>query len=196
MHHLVTRATRTPHVRWGLLSAFFVAKIVTLECSADAHSSRTRSCATQCFGYIRIVLFATRFSNAVFWQHFQVKRGSMSMLEAKVTVGNDHTPSEDTVSRANALKDEGNKLLQGKSVNPWRNKCAGSLNAYGSVTCISVVDFLRQEVREGVGLVHSSHRNVPHGHSLLEPSTCCHQAGELWPGYCRCRVSYWVGDWS
>jgi hypothetical protein len=56
-----------------------------------------------------------------------VKEGSMSMLEAKVTVGNDHTPSEDTVSRANALKDEGNKLLQGKSVNPWRNKCAGSL---------------------------------------------------------------------
>jgi hypothetical protein len=40
----------------------------------------------------------------------------MSMLvEAKVTVGNDHTPSQDTMDRANALKDEGNKLLQGGS---------------------------------------------------------------------------------
>lgn len=91
-------------------------QIVTLECSADAHSYRIGSCAAQCFGYIRFVAVRNQESNAVFSQHFQVKGGSMSMLEAKVTVGNDHTPSEDTVSRANALKDEGNKLLQGKNV--------------------------------------------------------------------------------
>jgi hypothetical protein len=39
----------------------------------------------------------------------------MVMAEVKVTVGEQHQPSQSTIDRANALKEEGNKLLQGES---------------------------------------------------------------------------------
>lgn len=44
----------------------------------------------------------------------------MSMSEAKVVVGGDHQPSASTKERADALKDEGNKLLQGGPARGWR----------------------------------------------------------------------------